>query len=63
MEDWRMVGTLGGLLQKKKPDDFVVIVADTFVCSGFVYEIRSLLSRFRDCTLYAMLDNRAIYRI
>lgn len=63
MEDWHMVGTLGGLLQRKKPDDFVVIVADTFVVGGFVCELRSLLSRFRECLLYAMLENRAIYRI
>lgn len=63
MSEWHMVGTLGGLLEKKKPDDFVMIVADSFVISGYVYELRSLLSRFRDCSLYAMLDNRAIYRI
>ena len=63
MSEWHVVGTLGGLLERKKPDEFVVIVADSFIVSGYVYELRSLLSRFRECTLYAMLDNRAIYRL
>ena len=55
------VGTVGNLLERFPGDKFIWVFCESFLCTGYVSELRKLLRKYYDNSIFAVDGFDAVF--